>query len=92
MFAIIAKIATKTALIAVVTTAVLALFANIQIPAIDFTLITNALGVGLAVVYHWFPPAQVLMPIVLFLIGLDLALITFNFAMIAIRWIFKVNE
>lgn len=88
----IAKIIAKTALIVVVTTAVLALFANIQIPAIDFAPITNALGVGLAVVYHWFPPAQVLMPIVFFLIGLEIGLITFNFAMIAVRWIFKVNE
>lgn len=88
----IAKIIAKTALIVVVTTAVLALFANIQIPAVDFAPVTNALGVGLAVVYHWFPPAQVLMPVVFFLIGLDIALITFNFAMIAVRWIFKINE
>lgn len=88
----IIKIAAKTALIAVITAAIIALFANIQIPTLDFQAFTQSLGSGLAVIYHYVPIAQVLFPIVLALLAFDVALRAFNLAMIAIRWIMKVNE
>lgn len=86
------KIAAKAALIAVVTVAVFALFSNIPLPAIDTSLITQAIGTGLAICFHWCPIMNILWPIVLFLLGLEIAEKAFHIAMIAIRWIFKVNE
>lgn len=86
------KIAVKTGLIAVITAAIIALFANIQIPTMNFTYFSQALGTGLAVVYHYVPVAQVLFPVVLSLLAFDVALRAFQLAMIAVRWVLKVNE
>lgn len=86
------KIAAKTALIAVITTAIIALFANINIPNLDYSSFSQALGVGLAIMYHYVPVMTILWPIVLALIAFDLAYYAFQLAMIAIRWVMKVNE
>lgn len=86
------KIAAKTALIAVITAAVIALFANITIPNVDYSQFSQALGVGLAVVYHYVPIASAVFPVVITLVAFDLAYRSFQIAMIAIRWVMKVNE
>lgn len=92
MFGDIVKIAAKTALIAVITAAIIALFANVQIPGLDFTLFGQALGKGLAILYHWVPGSNVIVPLAFGMFGLQLAIMLFEFAMIAVRWIMKVNE
>lgn len=86
------KIAVKTGLIAVITAAVIALFANIQIPALDYSQISQALGIGLAVMFHWVPVMTVLWPLVLFILSFHIGYYAFKVAMIAVRWIMKVNE
>lgn len=86
------KIAVKAGLIAVVTVAIIALFANVQIPGLDFTVFSQALGTGLAIVYHWCPATVVVLPVAIAMFSLYLAIMLFEFAMIAIRWVFKVNE
>lgn len=86
------KIAVKTGLIAVITGAIIAVFATIQIPTVNYTAFTQALGTGLAVVYHYVPIATVLFPVVLGLLAFDVALRGFQLAMIAVRWVMKVNE
>lgn len=92
MFADIAKIAAKTALIAVITTAIVAIFATVQIPNLDFTLFGQALGKGLAIIYHWVPGSNVIVPIAFSMMSIQLAILLFEYAMIAVRWIMKVNE
>lgn len=92
MFADIVKIAAKTALIAVITAAIIALFANVQIPNLDFTMFGQALGKGLAIMYHWVPGANVIVPLAFSMLGLQLAIMLFEFAMVAVRWVMKVNE
>lgn len=86
------KIAAKVALIAVITAAVLVLFANITIPSVDFSNFSRALGVGLAVAYHYVPASVVLFPVLVLILGLELSIVLFKFAMIAVRWVMKVNE
>lgn len=86
------KIGAKTALIAVITAAIIALFANINIPNLDYSSFSQAIGIGLAIMYHYVPVMSILWPIVLALIAFDLAYYAFQLAMIAIRWIMKVNE
>lgn len=86
------KIAVKTALIVGITAAIIALFANIQVPALDYTLFSQAISTGLAVLFHWVPIMSILWPVVLALFAFEAAYYAFQVAMIAIRWVMKVNE
>lgn len=86
------KIAAKTALIAVVTAAIIAIFASLTIPGLDFTTFTGGLSTALAIAYHWCPALNIVFPLAVAVAGIVLALYLFHFAMIAVRWIFKVNE
>ena len=86
------KIGVKVGLVAIITAGIIALFANIQVPSIDYTSFTNALNSGLAVCYHYVPVAAIIFPVVLAILAFDVALRAFQLAMIAVRWIMKVNE
>lgn len=86
------KIAAKTALIVGITAAIIAIFVNVQIPALDFSLFGQAVGKGLAIMYHWVPGSNVIVPIAFSMMGIQLAIMLFEYAMIAVRWIMKVNE
>lgn len=86
------KIAVKSALIAVVTAAIIVLFSSVQIPGLDFSFFSNIISKGLAIVYHWCPAASVIIPVSFSMYSLWLAIQLFEFAMIGVRWIFKVNE
>lgn len=92
MFADYVKMAAKIALIAVITTAIIAVFAVIQFPVPDFTPIFEYAGKGLAIINYWMPFMATLLPIALTLMGVRIAIYLFRFAMIAVRWIMKVNE
>lgn len=86
------KIAVKVGLIAIVTTAIIAVFANVTLPGLDFSVFGQAVGKALAILYHWCPACIIVVPVAVAMFGLYLSLLLFEFAMIAIRWIFKVNE
>lgn len=87
-----AKIALKTGLIAVVMVALWAVFANVQIPTIDFTSVLSSAGTAMAIITYWIPVFPTIWTTTLVLLGVLLALWTFRFAMVAVRWLFKVNE
>ena len=87
-----AKIALKTGLIAVIMVALWAVFANIQVPTVSFTEFTTAVSMALAVAYHYVPALQVIFPVALGLIGIELGILTFKYGMIAVKWLMKVNE
>lgn len=86
------KIATKAALIVVISTAVIVLFGTISIPGLDLTLFLSGFSKAMAIFYHWVPGSRVIIPIALGLLSWQLAYFLFQFAMIATRWIMKVNE
>lgn len=92
MFADYVKMGAKLALIAVITAAIIALFANLQIPTLNFSLLTQGLGTALAIIYHWVPASQVVVPLAFSMLGIQLAIMLFEYAMIAVRWVLKVNE
>ena len=87
-----AKIAIKTGLIAVVMVALFAVFTSVQIPTIDFTTIFSSAGTAMAIITYWFPVFPTIWTTTLALIGMLLALWAFRFAMVSVRWLFKVNE
>ena len=92
MFADYVKMGAKLALIAVITAAIVALFTTVQIPALNFQYLTQGLSTALAIVYHWVPASQVVVPLAFSMLGVQLAIILFEYAMIAVRWVLKVNE
>lgn len=92
MFADYVKMAAKVALIAVITAAIIAIFATVQIPNLDFTLFSQSISKGLALVYHWVPGSNVLLPLAFSMFGIQLAIMLFEYSMIAVRWVLKVNE
>lgn len=86
------KIALKTALVATVMVALWAVFTQIQIPAIDFSIITQNIGFAFAFISYWCPAFPVIWNIILVFLTMLVALWTFRFAMVAVRWLFKVNQ
>lgn len=87
-----AKIAIKTGLIAGVMVALWAVFTQVQIPALNYGKVFAGWNVAFALVKYWFPEFPVIWNFTLALLGILIALWTFRFATIAIRWLFKVNE
>lgn len=87
------KMAAKIALIALVTGAIVAVFTGIVVPEIDLTTFITAIGKGKAIIYYY---ADWLVPIlnlgIVILALRYLALPTLSLAMIAYKWLFKVNE
>lgn len=92
MFADYVKMGAKLALIAIVTAAVILLFSSVQIPNLDFSTFSSGVSTALAIMYHWIPVAQVIVPLAFAMLALQLAIILFEYGAIAWRWVFKVNE
>lgn len=87
------KIAVKTGLIIVISVAIIALFATVQIPQLDLTRFASAVGHGKAIIDYYAGWMSPLLICALFLLTLNyVALPAFHVAMIATRWIMKVNE
>lgn len=87
------KIAAKVALIAVVTAGIIALFTSVSVlPEINIIPLRDAVATGKAIANYWFPEFGIWLAVAFGLLGFKLILITFQLGMIAVRWIFKVNE
>lgn len=86
------KIALKTTLVALVMVALWIVFTKIEIPAIDFSIITDNIGFVFAFLAYICPAFTVIWNTTLLMGGMLIALWTFRFSMVAIRWLFKVNE
>lgn len=86
------KIAAKTALIAVITAAIIAVFTQVQFPVLDYSNFVSYLRAGYAVAIHWCPVLATLFPIAIALMGIRVAIWLCKLGLIAVRWIMKVNE
>lgn len=86
------KIAIKAGLIITVTAMLLFVLNTVQIPSVDISALVNGLGVGKAVLIYWFPSMSIMLTIYIALLGLELAIWAVKIALIAIRWVLKVNE
>lgn len=93
MFGDIAKIAIRAATVALVIGVIIGLFATIQVPAVDFSTMTNPMNTAWAVAQHWGGPAMTtLLDIALNLIKLELAAAGIWLVLIGYMWIFRINE
>lgn len=87
-----AKIAIKTGLIAGVMVALWAVFTQISIPNVDFSVPLSNAGIAFAFLNYWCPAFTAIWNISLVMLSVLIALWGFRFATIAVRWLFKVNE
>lgn len=87
-----AKIAIKVGLVAGVMAALWAVFTQLQIPSIDFSVPLQSAGFAMAFITYWCPAFPTVWNFTLILLGVLVGLWTFRFATIAVRWLFKVNE
>lgn len=86
------KIVAKTALIAVITTAIIAVFTQVQFPTLDYSVITSGLKTAYKIFVHWCPVVSTIYPLALTLMGIRLAIYALKFGLIAVKWVMKVNE
>lgn len=92
MFADYVKMGVKAALIITATAIIVAVFSNIQFPSVDTSSLVQAVGMGKAFVTYWAPILMQFVDFFLALLLVDIALIGAYIALIAIRWVLKVNE
>lgn len=86
------KIALKTGLVAGVMVALWAVFTQIQLPTIDYSGVIQTMSFAYAFLTYWIPVFPIIWNISLVMLSVLLALWTFRFGTIAVRWLFKVNE
>lgn len=88
------KIAAKVAVVAIVMVAVFAVFATVTLPAIDTTLyIVPAISKGKAIIEFWGGSFMLQwLGFAFILLGVRVAILSFKMAMIAVKWILKINE
>lgn len=86
------KMGIKAGIIVAATAIVIVILSSVQIPALDLTIFTRGVGIGKAVINYWFPIGGTLLNIFIGLLGLQLIVYGIYIALIAIRWVLKVNE
>ena len=74
MFADYVKMGAKLALIAVVTAAILIIFSTVQIPNLNFNLLSSGISTALAIIYHWVPGSNIIVPIAFSMLGVQLSI------------------
>lgn len=85
------KIAVKAGLALAISALIFVLFTTVKIPKVDLKIFTQ-LGTFLAVSQHYCPALTVLLPFVFGLLAFELALRGVRLALVAIKWVMKVNE
>lgn len=86
------KIAVKTALVATIVVAVYQIFATIQISIPSLTNFTFVIAKGKAILFHYGPWLSDYWGLIMTLCQVALGIWAFYFAILAVRWILKVNE
>lgn len=87
-----AKMAVKAGLIVGVVVIITGIFVGLQVPLVAMGNFGTAIGKGIAIAEYWFPLFRVWFGVGLVLLGLEITILLARVALIAIRWIFKVNE
>ncbi|MBQ6100518.1 MAG: hypothetical protein IJL02_11740 [Methanobrevibacter sp.] len=92
MFADYVKMGVKAAALIAGAALIVALFNTIQIPNLDLSQATSYINVVYAVGNHYVPGFAILWGLGLTLIGLEIGILGVKLALIAIKWVMKVNE
>jgi len=86
-----AKIAVKIAVVALIMTAIVALFNIIQIPELDYSAF-DILPTVVAVIEHYCPIMSIILPVAFGMVAVLLTLYAVKFTLIGLKWVMKINE
>ena len=86
------KIAVKTALVATIVVAVYQVFATVTISLPSLSTLINLIGKAKTIMFFYMPWISDNWSFIIILCEVALGIWGFYFAMLAIRWILKVNE
>lgn len=86
------KIAVKTALVATICVAIYQLFATVTVSLPTLTLFYRFIQKAKAILFFYLPWVSDYWGFIMILCEVALGIWGFYFAMLAIRWILKVNE
>ena len=86
------KIGGKFGLATALLAAIAGVLLLISIPSVDFTPLSYYIGSVYAFAIHWCPVIQSLWTTALAMIGVNLALLTFRGAMVAVKLVWRVFE
>lgn len=92
MFADYIKMGVKAAALVAGAALIIVLFNTIQIPSLDLSAASTYLNLAYTIGKHWVPGFTILWPIGLTVLSLELAILGVKLALIAIKWILKINE
>lgn len=92
MFADYVKMGVKAAALVAGAAIIIVLFNTIQIPNLDLSQATQYINIAYAVGNHYIPGFTILWGLGLTLIGLEIGILGAKLALIAIKWVMKINE
>lgn len=92
MFADYIKMGVKAAALIAGAALIIVLFNTIQIPSLDLSAASTYLNLAYTIGKHWVPGFTILWPIGLIILSLELATLGVELALIAIKWVMKINE
>lgn len=92
MFGIYVKMAAKAVALVAGAALIIVLFNTIQIPALDLSQATNYINIVYSIGNHYLLGFPVLWGLGMAILSLDLAILGARLALIAIKWVLKINE
>lgn len=90
MFGDMVKYATRTIAVSAVIAAIVLLFTVVPIPAPDYTLFSQMIGKGYALMSHWVPAFPAIYSFIITVLGLWVAIKTLKFSISGIAFVLKV--
>lgn len=92
MFADYIKMGAKAVALVAGAAIIIIIFNNIRIPNLDISVATDYINTAYAVGVHYVPGFVILWNLGLTILTLEIAMLGVKLALIAIKWILKVNE
>ena len=86
------KIAIKIVIAVAIVTLIVTLLNVIKVPAVDLTPITAMFSTVLAILYHWCPVLEVLIPASFVIFGIVLSIMAVRFSISGLKWVLKINQ
>lgn len=86
------KITIKIVVAVAIVSSIVMLLSAIRVPAVDLTPITGMFATVLAIIYHWCPVMEVLIPASFIILGIVLSIMAVRFSISGLKWVLKINQ
>lgn len=86
------KITIKIVVAVAIVSSIVMLLSAIRVPAVDLTPITGMFSTVLAIIYHWCPVMEVLIPASFIILGIVLSIMAVRFSISGLKWVLKINQ